>query len=204
MSELPIRCSCGKLHGHVSDVAPQHCNRVVCYCDDCQAFAHYLGHAEQTLDAYGGTDIVQLSPARVQFTAGVEHLACMRLSPKGLLRWYADCCKTPIGNTMPTRQFAFVGLVHSCLDSGANSLDSVLGPVRGKVFRRFAKGAYKLSPKQDRMPLGMLLRLAGLILLWRIRGDHKRSPFFDQRTGEPSTKPYVLSKEERNKLRSNG
>jgi hypothetical protein len=190
------------LHGVLENVSPQKGNRVVCYCDDCQAFAHYLGHADRILDAYGGSDIFQVSPARLKITAGAEHLACMRLSPKGLLRWYADCCKTPIGNTMPTRQFAFVGLVHSCFDAGAQTRDKVLGPVRGRVFRRFAGGEFRIAPKQDRIPFSMLLRVAGLIALWRIRGDHKRSPFFDRQTGEPIITPYMLTKEERQKLKA--
>jgi len=200
--DLPIRCSCGSLRGVLTDVSPQRGNRIVCYCDDCQAFAHYLVHADSTLDAYGGTDIYQISPALLKITAGAEHLACMRLSPKGLLRWYAGCCRTPIGNTLPNRQFALVGLVHACFDAGPDQLDSVLGPVRGKVFRRFAKDGLKVSPKQDRVPFSMLLRVAGLLLLWRIRGDHKRSPFFDPQTGKPSAMPYVLTKQERHKLKA--
>jgi hypothetical protein len=35
----------------------------------------------------------------------------------GLLRWYAACCKTPIGNTLPNFRASFVGLIHSCLQN---------------------------------------------------------------------------------------
>jgi len=65
------------------------------------------------LDAQGGTDVVQTRPANLTFTHGQDTLACMRLTPKGLLRWYAACCNTPIGNTVANYRMPFVGLVHS-------------------------------------------------------------------------------------------
>ena len=85
----PLQCTCGTLKGYVSH--PERVNRAVCYCTDCQAFAHFLGLAHVILDAKGGTDVIQTVPANVTFTEGQHVLACMRLSPKGLLRWYARC-----------------------------------------------------------------------------------------------------------------
>ncbi len=93
-------CRCGKLAGEV-DVNTA-VNRGICYCKDCQAFAYFLGAPERILDAQGGTDIVQTSPQALTFTAGREHLACMGLTPHGLMRWYAACCNTAIGNTART------------------------------------------------------------------------------------------------------
>ncbi len=52
-----FRCRCGEVRGIVTDASPHTANRVVCYCDDCQAFAHRLGRAD-LLDAHGGSDIV--------------------------------------------------------------------------------------------------------------------------------------------------
>ena len=62
------------------EVSPGAGNHAVCYCDDCQAFAHFLGRAADILDPHGGTEIFQMSPARIALTAGTERLACMRLS----------------------------------------------------------------------------------------------------------------------------
>jgi hypothetical protein len=112
----PLQCRCGTVKGYVSD--PQTVNRAVCYCRDCQAFAHFLGRAADILDAQGGTDVIQTLSARVIFSEGREVLACMRLSRNGLMRWYTTCCNTPIGNTLPNFRFSFVGLIHSCLESG--------------------------------------------------------------------------------------
>jgi hypothetical protein len=93
-----LQCRCGTLKGHVS--RSHVANRCVCYCRDCQAFAHFLGRADEILDASGGTDVIQTRAANVVFTEGKEALACMRLTPNGLLRWYSTCCNTPIGNTV--------------------------------------------------------------------------------------------------------
>ena len=103
-----LRCRCGTIQGTVD---PRHVYaRAVCYCKDCQAFARFLGSPDQILDRQGGTEIVAILPAAVQFTTGVEKLACMSLSDKGLLRWYASCCRTPIGNTPRDRSTPYVGI----------------------------------------------------------------------------------------------
>ncbi|MBX2799781.1 MAG: hypothetical protein KTR31_19035 [Myxococcales bacterium] len=49
----------------------------------------------------------QFTPARITFTEGSEALRCMRLGPKGPLRWYTDCCKTPVANTFAHRPSPF-------------------------------------------------------------------------------------------------
>ena len=43
---MELHCRCGEVVGRVENAAPQKVNRVVCYCDDCQAFAHQLGRAD--------------------------------------------------------------------------------------------------------------------------------------------------------------
>jgi hypothetical protein len=58
--ELDLRCSCGRVRGIARDVAPSTINHCSCYCDDCQAFAHFLGRADAILDAHGGTEIAQM------------------------------------------------------------------------------------------------------------------------------------------------
>ena len=58
----------------------------VCYCYDCQAFAHFLVKSEEILDDRGGSEVIQVLPSNVTLTEGVEALACVRLTAKGLLR----------------------------------------------------------------------------------------------------------------------
>src|SRR5262245_33105196 len=95
--DLPLRCRCGATRGVASHVSPSTGFRFVCYCEDCQAFARFLGRTD-VLDAAGGTDIFQMPPAHVKLTAGTDAMRCLSLSNK-VLRWYSDCCHTPIANT---------------------------------------------------------------------------------------------------------
>jgi len=83
--------------------------RATCYCKDCQSFAYFLGKEKETLNELGGTDIVPASPRCVTFKQGQASLACLQLSPKGLLRWYAKCRNTPIGNTWRNNKLSYVG-----------------------------------------------------------------------------------------------
>lgn len=194
----PLSCRCGTLQGYVELQKPV--NRGVCYCRDCQAFAHFLGKANEVLDRHGGTDVVQTLPAYVHIEQGKEALACMRLSEKGLLRWYASCCKTPIGNTLATYKLPFVGLVHACLDSPERTLDESFGPIRMHVNTDSAKGDPK--PKPTGMA-GAVVRLLGLAARSRISGSYRKTPFFNVPEGTPVSSPTVLTQAERSHLKRN-
>ena len=68
------------------------------------------------------------------------------------------------------------------------SLDEVIGPVRAGVHGRFARGNRAEIGAHDRAPLFMLVRIFPKLIWWRLKGDHKRTPFFDE-TGTPAVKP---------------
>jgi hypothetical protein len=201
--DLAIRCTCGALQGVVHAVFARAGNHAVCYCDDCQAFAHFLGRAADILDEQGGTQVFQMSPGRLAITAGADRLACMRLTPRGLLRWYAGCCSTPIGNTLATNKLPFFGLIHRCIQRPPEdpSLEAALGPIQARAFRRFAQGDRATIPA-NRIGLPRLFfRFAALMLRWKLGGDGRRSPFFDPHSGQPVVLPRVLSAAEHATLR---
>ena len=184
-----LACTCGRLTGEVDAAVT---NRGVCYCKDCQAFAHFLGRADEILEARGGTDIVQTAPQALRFTGGLESLACVRLTRGGLMRWYAACCNTPIGNTSPNYRLSFVGLVHMCLVDPAQSLDEAFGESRMRVHTASALG--------DPKPVGSgvlqaALRLGAMMLQARFSGAYRRTPFFSG-DGVPAVAPRVLTDEE--------
>lgn len=190
----PLQCKCGTLKGGVDH--PEKALRLVCYCKDCQAFAHYLGRAADVLDPMAGTDIVAVHPGQVTFTEGQEMLACMSLSDKGMLRWYASCCNSPMGNTSRSIKLAHVGLLHSCLEAGPGGLDRAFGPVR---MRSATKGARGTPPAA---PFGAIKSLPHFVLgllAARISGSYRRTPFFHQ-DGTPVATPTVLSDEQRARL----
>lgn len=186
-----LACSCGKLKGVVA--LSVRANHAVCYCKDCQAFAHFLGRPDEILDHRGGSDIVQTQPANVRFTEGREQVACVRLTPSGLVRWYAACCNTPIGNTMATANLSFVGILHSCLETADGALDATFGPVRCWVNTHGARGLPK--PKAAGVSAAVLWLLS-LLVRARLDGTYRQTPFFDA-TGSLVATPRVLTAAER-------
>jgi uncharacterized protein DUF6151 len=195
--DIPLRCRCGAVRGVARAAVPSKINHCFCYCDDCQAFAHHLGRADDVLDAHGGTEISQMSPANVTFTAGADKIAAIRLTQKGLVRWYASCCNTPIGNTMAASGVPFIGVVHAFIAAPS----AALGPIRGRGFAKSAKGGAAAVPKDGLPDLVMVARMVGKLLRWRLRGDHKRWALFDASTGKPLVEPRVLDAAEREDLR---
>lgn len=197
-TDLDLGCTCGKVRGIARGVSPRSVNHCVCYCRDCQSFAHFLGRAADVLDAHGGTDIFQMSPASLEITTGLESIACMRLTPKGLLRWYAGCCRTPIGNSLPSSGVPFVGMIRTFVREPA---DTALGPVRGHGYPKSASGDRSTLPQGGAPTVLLIARMMTLLLRWRLRGHHRRSPFFHADTGRPIVEPRVLRAEEREELR---
>ena len=186
-----LQCRCGTLKGEVRH--PRRANRVICYCRDCQAFARFLGRADEILDDLGGTDVIQVLPRHVTLTQGTESLACIRLTSKGLVRWYAACCRTPIGNTLHTRSLSFIGLVHTCLETTGASLDSSFGPVRTVVNTQSATG----EPKPVGRGLATtLVWFIGTTAKARVTGHYKQTPFFDPVLGTPVVAPRILTADE--------
>jgi hypothetical protein len=191
----PLRCRCGTFRGYVSH--PEQVSRGVCYCKDCQAYAHFLGRAGEILDEYGGTDVIATLPKHVTFTHGVEVLACMSLTDKGMLRWYASCCNTPIGNTSRDFRISHVGLVHNCLRDSSVDLDSSFGPVRMRVNLKSAKG------KPRPMTLSTVvsvLRFMSRLARARLDGTYKLNPFFIADQGTPIVRPKVLTQDEHTRV----
>jgi hypothetical protein len=191
----PLQCLCGTIKGFVDE--PRRANRAVCYCRDCQAFAHFLGKSDEILDELGGSEVIQVLPKNVTLTQGTEALACMRLTAKGLLRWYAGCCNTPIGNTLDNFKISFIGLVHNCLETADRPMQDSFGPVRVWVNTKGAKG----NPKPKTVGIGTtVLWFLANVAKSRIDGSYKRNPFFLVDKGVPIVPPRVLSREERARL----
>ena len=191
--DAELRCRCGEVQGRVKNASPEAVTRAVCYCDDCQAYLHHLGRLD-LMEEHGGTDVVQVAPSSLTFHRGAERLVGLRLTPKGLYRWYASCCKTPLGNTLGP-SIPFVGIVAQAFDH----VDDTFGKSRGMVFGKFAVcEPGQVSTKFD---FGLMAYAMRKILGWRFRGQTWPHPYFDRATRAPSHPVTVLSREERAALR---
>lgn len=198
-TDVELRCACGTVRGVVAEASARACNRAVCYCDDCQTFARFL-ERDDVMNPRGGTDILQVAPSRVRFVAGQEQLRCMRLSPKGLLRWYTECCKTPAGNMLPTPRSPFIGFPVRFVALEGRALDAAVGPSRGGLHGRFAIGGCP-EGVPPRIGPGLLVRSVAWFLGNVVRRRHAPSPFFTA-SGEPVATPLVLTREQRAELRA--
>lgn len=185
----PIGCRCGTLQGYV--VPTKAATRAVCYCKDCQAYARFLKR-EDIVDNDGGTEVVAMLPQQVHWTTGLDALACMSLSDRGILRWYAGCCNTPIGNTPRNVKLPYVGVVHSCLE-GASMEDS-FGPLRMRANTESARNKVRATPIA--MVFGLLIPTMSMLGA-RVTGAYKRNPFFNAGSGKPIRQRRVLSSSER-------
>ncbi|GGC65064.1 DUF6151 family protein [Undibacterium terreum] len=183
-----IQCQCGHLQGVVSPNAGV--TRLLCHCQDCQAYAHALEQAERMLNPQGGTDVVTTLQQHVSFTSGAESLACVSLSDKGMLRWYASCCNTPIANTARDPKLSFVSLVHNCLDD----LDHEFSPKYVAVNTKHAKGKVNASAISG---LFATARIISSVVGAQLNGSWKKSPFFRPGTLKPVATPRVLHAAER-------
>ena len=192
--DVPVKCSCGAVAGVARNLSASTTNHVVCSCKGCQSYAHFLGRTDDMLDADGGSNIFQLNPKNFEITEGMDHVTCMRVTPDGPLRWYADCCKTPLGNTFPKGGVPFLGVLPICTGHKGSSeaVEKMVGPVRGHVN----------SPQP--LPFGgrvknflMLVRFASKLAWWRLTGGRSYKPFFDADTMKPIRQPLTISDEER-------
>lgn len=195
-TDVALECTCGNVTG-VARVEPDRGNRIVCMCDDCQAYVHWLGRVDAILDASGGTEICQMTPSQLRITGGHEHIRCVRLGPKGLMRWHTACCRTPIANTLDKPGIPFLGMPVVFM----RELDeAALGPILARIQARFGKPP--LPPgSHATAPFGLLLRSIRLLLGGYLRGAAKPSPLFDAQ-GKPIVEPIILAPAEREALRA--
>lgn len=142
-----------------------------------------------------GRSTIRSMTHRFQCTCGQvrgEILACVSLSPRGLLRWYAACCGTPIANTPRDWRLPYVGLMHVCLRQ-PDPLERSFPQVDMRVNTKSAHGAV---PRDTGLAgklrfLRMVVRLAGM----RVTGAYRSTPLFS-RSGEPVAAPRVVAREE--------
>ena len=191
-SDLSFACDCGAVTGTVLGVSPDHGDHVVCHCSDCQNLTHHLGHAERVLDAHGGTSLYQTRCARMRIDTGRDQLACVHLTDKPTLRWYASCCGMPLFNTYANGKLPYITTQLAACDPAMR--DHLAGPPRGHLFTADGIGDTGALPP---MSMGTLMRrFFPRMIRDIVSGDRRRSALFDAKTLEPVAKPHRLTAEE--------
>ena len=148
-----------------------------------------LGRADDVLDADGGTEIFQTWPSKLHLFEGQSHLRCLRLSPKGLHRWYAGCCKTPVANASGNAKLPIMGILRPFVaPTDGRTMTTVVGPILGGFGTSHRPELAKLHGKGETVPFALRT------LRWVAKGFVKsgaRGPFFDS-AGRPVTTPVVV------------
>ena len=126
-----------------------------------------------------------------------DRIVGLRLTPKGLFRWYANCCNTPLGNTL-TPKIPFVGIIAQAFDNGPQRSDDVFGPPIGAILGKHAIGVPPAG--STGLNLSLMLRAIACVLGWRLRGKAWPHPFFN--TSGPIYPLTVLPHEQREALRA--
>jgi hypothetical protein len=126
--------------------------------------------------------IWQTTPDRITIEAGAEKLRLTRLSPRGLNRWVAGCCGTPVFNTLKGPALPFAGVLVDRLEDAAP-----LGPV---IAHGFVQGADGKTRHAGGLTVGV--RVVKRALRARLSGAWRQTPFFDLTTGEPVVEVEIL------------
>lgn len=187
MAELALKCRCGTVTGYIHHAGERQGIHATCYCDDCQAFAKHLQREQDTLNINGGTEVYITAPAHIEFVQGKEQLTCLRLTRKGLYRWYTECCDTPVAN-VASSAMPFVSVIHTIMDETQKPL---LGPLKGHVQVKYASGELTPELKKAGVPYRLLANSALKVLSWKLTGKGTPNPFFDAE-GKATRKPTVL------------
>ena len=184
---LTLRCRCGAIEGTLRTERP--INRIVCYCDSCRAFSNFGG---ARIDASGGSDLYQTTAAQLTLTKGRDHLAALRMTPRGPYRWHCKECRTPLANTLASSALPFATIIVDALRGDR----AALAPIQGSTFVQEAKGKALQPPASL---AGMALRFAAAMPGARIRGEQKRSAFHT-REGKALSEAFRMPAEERARL----
>lgn len=180
--DLDLSCRCGAFGGTLVGVRPLGVSRVACHCGYCRRYLDDMACPEGA-DALGGSRVFQVSPAKVRFDRGLEHLVAGSYTKKGAVRWYTSCCDTPIANSVRTGTAPFIGIYEHTLP--ADTRDTALGPLLVRLngpYPSVSQGRVKGAPWHL---ASMMLRLTALMAVWWLRGDAARSPLFEGPERQP-------------------
>lgn len=193
-SQIPLRCECGTVTGFV-ETGGMTC-RGSCYCRDCRAYARFLGRPERVLDDRGGTQVIATLPSRLRFTSGAERIANVTMTGNGPFRWYAECCRSPIGNTPRSAKASYLGLLRCTLAAPDEEVARAFGPPTFASGTGSATGPVRGTPVAM---TGAVFKVVGNMLSARLSGQWRGNPFF-RADGTPIRAPQALAPDARRAL----
>ena len=181
-ADIPFACRCGTVTGTLHNAHPSEGTRAICHCQSC---ARALALSGLGAEAASGVEIWQTTPDRIEIITGQDHLAPLQLSPKGLFRWRATCCDTPMFNTFGSPTIPFTGVLTRNLSDPAP-----LGPV---VAHGFVAGPD--SKQRHQNGNRVIWRFVKRTVIAKLTGRGRRNPFFTA-DGAPIAAPVLAPRPE--------
>lgn len=187
---MDIQCRCGNFRATLTAFPKNTPGRLVCYCNDCQAYLQHLGRTD-LLDENGGTEVIPVYPSEMMIASGLEHLKCTRLTARGTFRFSTTCCNSPVANT--AAGMPWIG-AFKCLytHSSDQDIDRILGPVRSRIMGKFAKGTPPAGTAR-KMNLQSAITVLPFMLKGKMLGKSMPSPFFKADGVTPVVLPEIVS-----------
>ncbi len=185
-------CDCGEVKVLLSPSAIQTSTRAICYCQSCRGAELHFRKENPNFTREGGVDILLTTPDRIEIE-GADKLKIMRISEKGIFRWYAACCNSPMVNTLSKPNIAFA---------------AVIVP-RDKIFPSGHELGQPLHVRTKSHPQGQdlpykdqIMRETFRVLRLMIAGffRHEQNPFLKNGTKTPIANPELLSDKARTEL----
>jgi hypothetical protein len=194
-NDLSFQCRCGQMAGKLRDIGTLAGDHLVCHCSDCLAFMRFC-NPDRVPTVVEGVELFQTRVSRMTITSGKKHLACVHLTNKPMLRWFSECCRTPLFHTVDSGWFPFVTTHVAILD--ADSRVAAIGLPRGHTFVGDVPEAQRNFREVSRF--GIMARFT--VRMWKdlLSGDFRRSELFEPATLKPIVEPRRLSPAERAEL----
>ena len=186
---MQISCDCGAFKADLLAFPKNTPGRLACYCKDCQAFLEKIDRTD-LFDNYKGTEIIPAYPNDISIVQGLTELNCYRLTDKGIYRWTASCCNSPIVNMR--RGFPWAGIYHSAYTKHNPEALHVLGDIKSRIYGRdaVAGAPFKISEK---ISFTDMLVVIPFIIKGKILRKNQHSPFFNSETEKPISEPVILN-----------
>lgn len=185
---MQISCDCGEFKAELAAFPKNTPGRLACYCKDCQAYLNRIERSD-VLDEYGGSEIIPVYPNELKILQGKESLKCYRLSRKGLFRWTAGCCNSPLFNTKPG--FPWTGIFHTAYTNSDPTVLQSLGAIKSRIFGRDATGQppFKIA---NTLNVKAMLCVMPFVIKGKLLNKSRGSDLFESDELTPIVKPEIL------------
>lgn len=196
---IHVSCQCGQFQAQLQPARMP--LLALCYCADCQRYAHYFAAPEQLLDGQNfdfqsgarqmGAAVMIIQPPQLRISQGAAQLRCLQQRAKGAWRWYAACCNTPILNMAAHPHTHHLALLLTALEPRAR--EAYRTQIKLNVREQATVKASLLQQLQKRWAFfSFALRYSLGMLYAKLTQAHRHNPLIDPISFAPISPVQLL------------